>query len=799
MTRKKKRKQAKKKTSRKSRARKSNSRSLFSSHWYLILQLFVISLLCGIAYLVWLDHRVTSEFEGKRWSLPARVYARPLELFIGATITEDELSKVLNSLAYQHMASPHGSGQYQKQAKSIQLISRVFDFWDRQEQSKKIRIEFSGGRIRSITDETNTEQLSVFRLEPQLIGKIFPEHNEDRVLVTYDEVPKFLIDALVAVEDRNFYRHFGIDLKGILRAMISNITSGGLRQGGSTLTQQLVKNYFLTRERKFSRKINEVIMAILLEQHYSKAEIMSAYINEIYLGQHGARGVHGFGTAAEYYFSRPLNELKTEEIALLVALVRGASYYNPRKHHDRALKRRNLTLTLMQQQDYLSINEANKAIARPLRISKKPSWSSAKYPAFLELVRRQLQENYQSEDLRNEGLRIFTTLNTQYQDVVERSLPKRLTNLEKQKKLSVGTLQAAGVITSVETGEILALVGGRNKASNDFNRALDAIRPIGSLVKPAVYLTALMQPEKYNSLTLIEDESVSLKQYDGSVWEPENYDKISHGYVTLHTALSKSYNLATVNLGLKLGLNKVVQTLYALGIEAEIPEYPSLLLGSLNLSPLQVAQMYQTLASDGFQVPLRAIKEVLDKDGRPLQRYGLEIKQTVESKSVFMTRHLLSEVASSGTARSIAARLPGLLPLAGKTGTTNELRDSWFAGFGDDVLGVIWLGRDDNQSTRLTGSSGALQIWIDIMQGLKPRPLSFITPEGVEWAKIIHDQRVPYGCSAAVAYPFVKAYLPEISGTCQNTLIQRKRVKSIKTERKYEKNESDTRKHFNIH
>ncbi len=799
MTRKKKRKQTKKKISRKSKARRSNTGTTSSSYKYLILQLLVISLLCGVAYVVWLDHRVTSEFEGKRWSLPARVYARPLELFIGASITKDELNKVLNSLGYQHVASLNGSGQYRKQANSIRLISRVFDFWDRQEQSKRIRIEFSGGRIQSITNESNAEQLSVFRLEPQLIGKIYPEHNEDRILVPYDEVPIFLVDALVAVEDRNFYRHFGIDLKGILRAMISNITYGGLRQGGSTLTQQLVKNYFLTSDRTFSRKINEVIMAVLLEQHYSKAEIMSAYINEIYLGQHGARGVHGFGTAAEYYFSRPLNELKTEEIALLVALVRGASYYNPRSHPDRALKRRNLTLKLMWQQGYLSSVDANKVIARPLRISEKPSWSSAKYPAFLDLVRRQLQKNYKSEDLRNEGLRIFTTLNTRYQDIIEQSVPKRLTSLEKQKQLSVGTLQVAGVITSVETGEVLALVGGRNKASNDFNRALDAIRPIGSLVKPAVYLTALMQAGKYNSLTMIEDESISLKQYDGTVWQPKNYDNKTHGNIALHTALAKSYNLATVTLGMKLGLNKVVKTLHALGLEADIPEYPSLLLGSLNLSPLQVTQMYQTLASGGFQVPLRTIKEVLDKNGKPLQRFGLELKQTVESKSVFITRHLLSEVASSGTARSIAARLPDLLPLAGKTGTTNELRDSWFAGFGDDVLGVIWIGRDDNQSSRLTGSSGALQIWIDIMQDLKPQPLSFITPEGVEWVKILHDLRVPDDCSAAVAYPFVQAYLPEISGTCQNTFIQNKRVRSIKTERKDAKNETTVNKHFNIH
>ena len=802
MTHKKKRNQTKKKISRKSKARRSNTGTTSSSYKYLILQLLVISLLCGVAYVVWLDHRVTSEFEGKRWSLPARVYARPLELFIGASITKDELNKVLNSLGYQHVASLHGSGQYRKQANSIRLISRVFDFWDRQEHSRRIRIEFSGGRIQSITNESNAEQLSVFRLEPQLIGKIYPEHNEDRVLMPYSDVPIFLVDALVAVEDRNFYRHFGIDLKGILRAMVSNITSGGLRQGGSTLTQQLVKNYFLTSDRTFSRKINEVIMAVLLEQHYSKAEIMSAYINEIYLGQHGARGVHGFGTAAEYYFSRPLNELRTEEIALLVALVRGASYYNPRSHPDRALKRRNLTLNLMRQQGYLSSAEANKVIARPLRISEKPSWSSAKYPAFLDLVRRQLQKDYQPEDLRNEGLRIFTTLNTRYQDIVEQSVPKRLTSLEKQKQLSVGTLQAAGVITSVETGEVLALVGGRNKASNDFNRALDAIRPIGSLVKPAVYLTALMQAGKYNSLTLIEDESISLKQYDGTVWQPKNYDNKTHGNIALHTALAKSYNLATVNLGMKLGLNKIVKTLHALGLEADIPEYPSLLLGSLNLSPLQVTQMYQTLASGGFQVPLRTIKEVLDKNGKPLQRYGLELKQTVESKSVFITRHLLSEVASSGTARSIAARLPGSLPLAGKTGTTNELRDSWFAGFGDDVLGVIWLGRDDNQSSRLTGSSGALQIWIDIMQDLKPKPLSFVTPEGVEWVKILHDLRVPDDCSAAVAYPFVQAYLPEISGTCHNTFIQHRRAKSIKVEGKDDKketNEATINKHFNIH
>ncbi len=794
MARKKKRKQTKKKNSRKSKLRKSKS-----SYGYLIFQLFVITLLCGTVYIVWLDHRVRSEFEGKRWSLPARVYARPLELYIGARMGKGDLLDALNSLGYQNVATLTGPGQYRKQENSIQFINRVFEFWDRQESSKNIRINFSGGRIQSITDEVSTESLSVFRLESQLIGKIYPEHNEDRVLVSYDNVPQFLVDALIAVEDRHFYRHSGIDPKGMLRAMVSNITSGRLHQGGSTLTQQLVKNYFLTRERTFHRKFNEMIMAILLEKHYSKVEILSAYINEIFLGQHGARGIHGFGTAAEYYFSRPLKELKTEEIALLVALVRGASFYNPRSHSDRALKRRNLIISLMQQQGYLSTGEAKTIIAKPLKISEKPSWSSAKYPAFLDLVRRQLQKNYKSEDLRTEGLRIFTTLNTHYQDIVERTVPKRLASLEKYKKLSAGSLQTAAVISSVDTGEILALVGGRDKASNDFNRALDAVRPIGSLVKPAVYLTAIMKPGKYNSLTILEDKPIRLKQHDGSYWQPKNYDETTHGNIALHTALSKSYNLATVHLGMRLGLNEVVKTLHSLGLEADIPEYPSLLLGALELTPFQVTQMYQTLASGGFQVPLRSIKEVLDKNGRPLQRYGLELKQTLESKSVFITRYLLTEVASSGTARSIAARLPAFLPLAGKTGTTNDLRDSWFAGFGDDVLGVIWVGRDDNQSSQLTGSSGALQIWIDIMQDLKPRPLSFITPEGVEWAKTLQGKRVPNNCPGAVTYPFVQEYLPEYSGTCQNDPVQNNRIHDIKTERKDAKNETTIRRHFNIH
>jgi len=357
-------------------------------------------------------------------------------------------------------------------------------------------------------------------------------------------------------------------------------------------------------------------------------------------------------------------------------------------------------------------------------------------------------------------LRIFTTLNPDYQDMVEQAAATRLARIEKLRKMPSGTLETAGVITSTETGEVLALFGGRDRDSAGFNRALDAHRPVGSLVKPAIYLAALAEPRKYNVITMLQDAPVRMKQGDGTYWTPENYDGVVHGEVPLHQALEQSYNLATVRLGMDLGMQRIKNMMNHLGVKGNIPDYPSVYLGAIELSPMDIAQFYQTLASNGFQVPLRAIRDVLDKDGKPLQRYNLNIQQTVNSKAVFITDFLLTKVVEQGTARSLSARLPGMMPLAGKTGTTNDLRDSWFAGFGDNILGVVWVGRDDNKSTGLTGATGALQLWTDIMQSLHPQPLSLTAPEGVTWVHVYGNNTVEDNCPDSTTFPFDENYLP---------------------------------------
>ncbi|MBM2829972.1 MAG: penicillin-binding protein [Gammaproteobacteria bacterium] len=748
------------------RTQRSHKRSN-SARGLWLLQMFIIFFFCSATYVIWMDHRIRTEFEGKRWSLPARVYARPLELYSGLKISRHALVQELQSLGYHRVQRPSTPGEYASAGEKLEFINRTFEFWDGVEPSRRILLRFAGDQILDLEDLSGAEPVPVVRIDPLLIGKIYPEHKEDRALVAYEDVPQLLVDSLIAVEDRHFFNHFGIDPVGILRAGWVNIRTGSIRQGGSTLTQQLIKNFFLSQERTFWRKFNELIMSLLLEWHYSKREILSAYINEVYLGQHGALGIHGFGTAAEFYFSRPLNELRVDQIALLVGLVRGASYYNPRSHPDRARQRRNLVIEQMLELGYLNAGQANDALSASLDIAESPGWSSAKYPAYQELVRRQLLHDYQPEDLRTEGLRIFTTLDPHYQDIAETAVRERLFRLEQERGLKKGTIQVAGVITSIETGEILALIGDRQEEITGFNRALDARRPIGSLIKPAVYLTALSQPDRYNVLSILADQPVSIKQKNGQTWEPKNYDGEVHGDIPLHSAIVNSYNLATVQLGMQLGIPRIKTTLEQLGVDIKIPEYPSLLLGSLELSPLQVAQMYQTMASNGFQIPLRTIREVSDKHGKPLQRFSLDIKRTIDSRAIFITNFLLTEVVNNGTARSLAARLPAMMPLAGKTGTTDELRDSWFAGFGDNILAIIWLGRDDNQPAGLTGASGALTVWTDIMQKINPQPLSLTPPEGVVMVKIIHGMRTQKECPWAKSFPFIEPYLPQQSIQCE--------------------------------
>ncbi len=715
----------------------------------------LLLLLALAGYTAWLDLQVRNQFEGKRWALPAQVYARALEVYPGQALSAGDFAAELARLDYRAVSRPHQPGTFTRLGRSFIVVTRDFDFWDGAEPSRSLRLEFGRHALRDIRDASSGEPLDLLRLDPPLIGRIYPAHREDRVLVRLEEVPPLLVDSLLTVEDRDFYRHHGISPRAIARALWANLRAGHTVQGGSTLTQQLVKNFFLSSERTLGRKLNEALMALLLEWHYDKDEILEAYLNEIYLGQDGRRAIHGFGLASRFYFGRPLGQLRADQIALLVALVKGPSYYDPRRFPERARERRNLVLRLLAEQGTLTPEQAAAAAARPLGVTPRAASGVTERPAYMDLVRRQLHRDYSDEDLRSEGLRIFTSLDPAVQQAAETALSGQLARLPGE------DLQGAAITVDVDTGEVLAMVGGRDPRFAGFNRALDAQRPIGSLVKPAIYLTALASGE-YTLASLLDDSPLSLDMGGGEVWEPQNFDHQSHGQVPLFEALAQSYNLASARLGLALGLPAVLDTLHALGIERELPAYPAQLLGSASLSPMEVAQMYHTLAAGGFRTPLRAIRAVLTPQGEPLQRYPLEIVSAVEPVPLFLLDAALVHTVRDGTGKLAYRSLPKDLTVAGKTGTTDDLRDSWFAGFSGDRLAVVWLGRDDNRPAGLTGAQGALRVWADLLRRIDTRPFEPLPPLGIQWAWIDPRRglRLSERCPRAVRLPFVEGTAP---------------------------------------
>jgi penicillin-binding protein 1B len=734
-------------------------------------------LLALSAFTLYLDISVRHAFEGKRWALPARVYARPLELYPGVKLSPEQLQAELRLLNYRVAGEQLEPGSYRHSGGDMDIMTRAFTFAEGAQNALALRLQFADGRLDSLRDLSSDATVTLARLDPLRIGSIYPAHNEDRMLVKLDEVPPMLINSLVAVEDHKFYTHPGVDPRGMARAFKSTV-SGGPVQGGSTLTQQLVKNSFLTPERTLRRKFTEILMAVLLEMHYDKDEILEAYINEIYLGQDGDRAIHGFGLASQFYFGRPLAHLDVPQVALLVGMVKGPSFYDPRRQAARALERRNLVLSELVRQEYITQEQYVAAKATPLGVASKAPGGSTPYPAFLDLVHRQLRRDYREEDLRSEGLNIFTTLDPQAQASAEGALALRLPPLEKSRGLPANTLEGAVIVTHAQSGEVQAMVGGRDARFAGFNRALDARRPIGSLIKPVIFLTALEQPESYTLVSPLDDSRLVWKERGTSDWTPNNYDKQFHGEVPLHQALALSYNVATARLGLTLGIPKVMDTVHRLGVTQELNEYAASLLGANELSPLDVTQMYQTIASGGFQTPLRAIREILTAQGQPLQRYPLSVEQTVQPGPVYLLTTAMQAVVREGTAQGLKQYLPPELNLAGKTGTTDDLKDSWFAGFSGDRVAVVWVGTDDNRPTRLTGSSGAMAVWGDMMAQLDPEPLTMPPPETIEmvWIDSVSGRRADSACHGALEWPFIRGSAPTDTAPC----VSRSPVKAVK-------------------
>ncbi len=700
---------------------------------FLVRGIVLLALGVGLAlalYGVHLDKVVRAKFEGKRWALPARVYARPLELYAGRSLTIAELEGELARLGYRDDSRLSRAGSFHIAGERVRIRTRAFRYWDGYEPERYLSVQLADGVVMEVADGNDATPLALVRLDPALIASIYPTHNEDRILLRREQLPPRLVKTLLAVEDRKFYQHFGVDPKGIARAAFENLQAGRAVQGASTLTQQLVKNFYLSQDRTLERKLNEAYMALLLDWRYDKDEILTAYANEVYLGQDGDRAVHGFGLASRFYFDSEVDELDIPQTAMLVAMLKGPSEFNPKRRPERVLERRNLVIDLMAHHRIISLAEAEQAKQAPLRLAEGGARPSGAYPAFIQLVRRQLRRDYREEDLRSEGLRIFTTLDPLTQASVEQSVAERLPRLDRARRLPDGTLETAAVVTSVAQGEVLAVAGGREAGYAGFNRALDAVRPIGSLIKPVIYLKALSQPERYSLVTPIRDVPVNLR-VAGVMWQPKNYDHSVHGSVPLYRALVKSYNLATVNLGLELGIDEVADFLHDLGAVRDIDSVPAMLLGAASLPPIEVAQAYQTIAAGGFRAPLRAIREVLDASGRPLNRYPLAVESVVSAESAYLTQWAMRRVVTQGTATWLGKRLPADLAVAGKTGTTNDMRDSWFAGFSGDKVVVAWVGRDDNKPMGLSGSTGALRVWGDIMANIDAQPLDDLPPEGV--------------------------------------------------------------------
>ena len=756
-------------------ARKSLKKRRLSL-WLFLLSLVLLAVF-STSYVLNLNKKVTSQFEGKRWQLPARVYARPLDLFLGKKLTTRALESELALLNFRQVKKPKWPGEYTRSKGRFIIAARAFRFPDEHQPARILHLKLDKGRISLLEDIEDKAEIPLFRLEPVRIAKIYPNHNEDRVLVKLNDVPELLVKTLLAVEDQDFYSHSGIQPKAILRAMLANFSAGRTVQGGSTLTQQLVKNFFLSNERTLTRKFNEAIMALLLEWHYEKDEILEAYLNEIYLGQDGTRSIHGFGLASQFYFQRNLKSLPAEQLALLVGLAKGASYYDPRRRPKRAKTRRNLVLSTATNEGLLDLDAAKLSQQQPLAVTPNAPSGITSYPAFLQLVREQLRRDYRDEDLQNEGLAIFTTLDPYMQSQAEQAVIKQLRKLEDERRMEIGKLQSALMIASVEQGEVLAVVGGRDPRYAGFNRALEMRRPVGSAIKPAVYLAALSQPAQYNLLSLLDDSKLVVKQARGD-WQPKNYNQKYYGQVTLMQSLVHSLNTSTVRLGLAIGLEKTIQTLEALGVETPLNPYPSMLLGAAGLPPVELLQMYQTIAAGGYKTPLRAILTVIDQKGETLQRYPLTVEQAVSPQADYLLMTALHEVTASGTGRALKYLLPKDLKVAGKTGTTNDSRDSWFAGFSASHVAVAWVGRDDNQSTGLTGSSGALRVWAAAMNNLDTQSLQPSQPDRVEWAlaDVESGMLLDSQCQSGMWLPFISGSVLPDQQECpqtQGNFIQR--------------------------
>jgi penicillin-binding protein 1B len=624
------------------------------------------------------------------------------------------------------VANPREVGEFSASSTKIELWRRPFLHPEGNQAEQRVMISFDSNGVSSVKRMSDKRELAVFHLEPVLLDRIIAGDGEDRLFVPTPEIPSSIVDALILVEDRSFYDHYGVNPLAIARAAMVNITAGRTVQGGSTLTQQLAKNFFLSSERSIVRKVREALMALIIDFRYSKDEILEAYLNEVYMGQDKARGVHGMGLASQFYFGRPVGELTVSQQAFLVAVIKGPSYYNPWRYPDRAQERRDLVLRLLMENDKLTVAQYKAAAESPLGLRRAQMSGHQKLPAFFAVVKQELRDRYGDSLLQQSGIKVYTTLDPMAQEAAEKAVSSTMASLDKRAK----DIQVGMVVTDKYSGGIAAMVGDKVPGYEGFNRAVEIRRPIGSLIKPFVYATALNQSDTFSLATPIDDKPITLKNEQGKTWSPKNVDKKFSGQVPLLTAIKDSMNVPTVNVGLAVGVGNVVNTLEKAGWSESVSPYPSMLLGAVNGSPLMVAQVYQTLADEGRYRKLTSITAVLDSQNKALDVSRVPSSQAIDPATDYLVQYAMNHVVRSGTAKRLGAAFPGVR-LAGKTGTSNDGRDSWFAGFDERNVAAIWVGQDNNSKTGLYGSSGAMAVYQAFLQQRPPMSLRMTPVNGV--------------------------------------------------------------------
>jgi penicillin-binding protein 1B len=585
-------------------------------------------------------------------------------------------------------------------------------------------------------------------VEPERLGSVFGEEYEDRTPVRLAEVPRSLVDDIHVTEDRDFYRHSGVSIKRTFGAIFATLR-GGAVQGGSTLTQQLVKNLYLTPERTVRRKVAEAVIAVVLDARYSKQEILEAYLNEIYLGQRGSIAIKGVGEASRFYFGKQVSDLNLAESATIAGMIKAPNVYSPFRSPERIRDRRNLVLAQMLEQRRITKAEMEAAAASPLvprsrRIQKIPA------PHFVDFVKAQLTESYGGK-LRTEGLQVFTTLDVDLQQAGQRAVTEGLASLEKRyRRLAVAAkrapLQGALIQLEPQTGSVKVLVGGRDYGLSQFNRVTQAHRQPGSLFKPFVALAAFARRDLVPPITpatILSDSPITVewgRRRASERWTPKNYDGGYRGLISVRRAVELSINIPTVRVALAADLGTVLAASRAAGISSRMEPYPSVALGAFEISPMEIAAAYSVLANGGVRVEPNAIVGVLTSDGRILDRKERPLKQSLPADAVFLVDSILRGAVDRGTAAG--ARAGGLRGvLAGKTGTTNDGRDAWFVGFSPRFLATIWVGYDDNRGLNLSGSQAAVPIFADFSRSLPPQLFAegFPVPSDIVTADIDPD------------------------------------------------------------